>query len=572
MRMDFRAKIVTLLAKHLHTSKEEIDSLLTVPPHEEFGDYSLPCFTLGAAMSADSSDPKDIAEKIKEELKLLAFISKVETVGPYVNFFLNNRIVAEETLRRIFREKDDYGRQNIGKGKKIVIDFSSPNIAKPFGIGHLRSTVIGNSLYKIFASLGYTPIGVNHLGDWGTQFGKLIVAYKKWGKKSEQRKDPVKYLLHLYVRFHKEAQHDVALDDLARGEFKKLEEGNKESLKLWQFFRDISLREFQKMYHLLNVVFDSYHGEAFYNSMLDDTIKAVQRKGLATISEGALVVNLDAYGMPPLLLRKSDGTTTYHTRDLAAAFYRLNHYRPEKILYVVGTEQQLHFRQLFKVLELLGKHHEKFVHVNFGLFRFPEGKMSTRKGNIIFLEDVLDKAIALAASIIDEKNPKLRNKKAVARMVGVGAIIFADLSTDRIRDVEFDWNKMLSFEGETAPYIQYTHARACAILRKAQREKKVTVTSDVTFETFNVAEEVAVIKMLYQFPETIVTAAKSYKPHHIAHYVIQLAQAFNEFYHKCPIISDQRHIMNARLLLVDSVRQVLRNGLHLLGIEAPEEM
>jgi len=564
--MNFQQEIIKLLTKNTKLKEEEISTLLSTPPDPKLGDYAFPCFTLG-------KNPQEQAQNIKKQIKLPKFLSKIETAGPYLNFSLNPRHLAETTLTKIHQEKSNYGKQNIGKNKKIVIDFSSPNIAKPFGIGHLRSTVIGNSLSKILHSLNYHPIGVNHLGDWGTQFGKLIVAYKKWGKPAQLKKDPIKYLLKLYVKFHKEAEKKPQLEDKARIWFKKLEDGNKEALALWEDFRELSLDEFNRIYHLLDVAFDTYHGEAFYNKMLNKTIKELKNKVKTEISEGALIVNLKKYNLPPLMLRKSDRATTYATRDLAAALYRLKQYQPEKIIYVVGSEQKLHFQQLFKVLELFDKKNKsKFVHINFGLFRFPEGKISTRKGNIIFLEEVLNKATRLAQKIIKEKNPNLKNKKEIAQIVGLGAIIFADLSNDRIRDVQFNWERFLSFEGETAPYLQYTYARACSILRKAKKEQNQNISPKINFETFNHPEEITALKLLYQFPETIIKSAQTYKPHHLANYLIKLAQSFNEFYHKCPVISDQKHIMKARLLLVDSTRQVLENGLKLLGIKAPEEM
>ena len=414
--------------------------------------------------------------------------------------------------------------------------------------------------------------GVNHLGDWGTQFGKLIVAYQKWGSEEELKQDPIKYLLHLYVKFHQEVEHDKGLEDEARAEFKRLEDGNKESIALWERFKELSLQEFHRIYKILDVNFDSFHGEGFYNNLLDSSIKELQQKVKTTISEGALVVDLEKYNMPPFMLRKSDGASTYHTRDLAAALFRFKKYKPEKIVYVVGSEQKLHFQQLFKVLELTGADKNKLMHVDFGLFRFPEGKMSTRKGQVIFLEEVLNKAIDLAEKIIEEKNPTLQNKKEVAVMVGVGAIIFADLSNDRIRDIDFDWNRMLSFEGETAPYLQYTHARACSILRKAVKEHSLGVSPHINFELLQLPEEISVVKKLYAYSEVIEKSALSYKPHHLAHYLIALAQAFNEFYHQCQVLSEDKNQTKARLLLVDCVRQVLENGLNLLGIQAPEEM
>lgn len=559
--MDFREEIITILEKETKLGKEELSILLSVPPIPEMGDYAFPCFKLG-------KNPKEEAKKLKKKIELPDFIQKAEVAGPYLNFFIKANVLAEETLTKIYRQARNYGRQDLGKGKTVVIEFSSPNIAKPFGIGHLRSTVIGDSLYKIYSFLGYKPIGVNHLGDWGTQFGKLISAYKRWGSNEELEKDPIKYLLKLYVKFHQEAESDKSLDDEARQEFKKLEDGDKESLKTWHSFRELSLNEFRRIYHLLDIKFDSMHGEAFYNNLLESSIRELQGKLKTEISEGALIIDLEKYNMPPVLLRKSDGASTYHIRDVAAALYRLKKYKPKKIIYVVGSEQKLHFRQLFKVLELFGVDKEKFVHVDFGLFKFPEGKMSTRKGKVIFLEEVLDKAVSTIEKIIEEKNPRLKNRKEVARMVGVGAIIFADLSNDRIRNIDFDWERMLSFEGETGPYIQYTHARANSILRKSGSHGNL----HASFENFSLDEELAVVRKLYEFPTVVEKVAQTYKPHILAQYLIRLSQVFNEFYHKCPVISQDKNIMKSRLLLVDCVRQVLENGLNLLGIEAPEEM
>lgn len=563
--MDFREQLIKILGEKTSLQKDELNVMLVVPPDPRLGDYAFPCFRLG-------KNPKQEAEKLKDSLGEISFIKKLEVSGPYLNFFIKPEILAEETLTSIYQKRKDYGKQNLGKGKVLAMDYSHPNIAKPFGIGHLRSTVIGNSLYQIFLSLGYKPIAVNHLGDWGTQFGKLIVAYLRWGEEKKLGQEPIKYLLHLYVKFHDEAEKDDSFNDQARAAFKRLEDGDKEYLALWEEFKKLSLLEFQRIYDILDVTFDTYNGEAFINKHVAGTIKEIESKIKVEKSEGALIINLEQYNMPPLILLKSDEATTYHSRDLAAAFYRIKKYKASKLLYIVGSEQKLHFQQLFKVLELLGYDKERFVHIDFGLFRFPEGKMSTRKGKVIFLEEVLNKAIGLAEKIIEEKNPTLKNKKEVARMVGVGAIIFADLSNDRIRDIDFDWQRMLSFDGETAPYLQYTHARACSILRKVAGENKLEASTYINFEIMQSSEELAVIKKLQEFPEVLVKVADTYKPHHLAHYLISLAQAFNEFYHKCPVISEEVNQMKARLLVVDCVRQVMENGLSHLGIKAPEEM
>lgn len=562
--MDFKEKIAELLVPETKMEKEEILVLLDVPPNPKMGDYAFPCFRLG--------NPAEKARELQKKLTLPNFVAKVEVAGSYLNFFLKDEVVTEAVLREIYTFNRDYGRQNLGKGKVMAMDYSHPNIAKPFGIGHLRSTVIGNSLYLILSFLGYKPLSLNHLGDWGTQFGKLIVAYSKWGKEEELNKDPIKYLLSLYVRFHQEADLDESLNEEARKAFKRMEDGDEEYLALWRMFKDLSLTEFVRIYQILNVTFDSYQGEAFVNELVPETIEKIQQKIKTEISEGALIVNLEQFNLPPVLLLKSDLATTYHSRDLAAVFYRLKKYKADTLIYIVGAEQKLYFQQLFKVLELVGFDNNKMVHVDFGLFKFKEGKMSTRKGQVIFLEEVLNKAISLAKKIIEEKNPDLQGKDEVARQVGVGAVIFADLSNDRIRDINFDWDRMLSFEGETAPYIQYTHARACSILRKAKQELNQNVFFPVNFREFKSESELMLIKHLSKFPEVLVKVAKTYKPHHLAQYLILLAQLFNDFYHLCPVISEKRNLMKARVLLVDCSRQVLENGLNLLGIAAPIEM
>ncbi|MDO8538222.1 MAG: arginine--tRNA ligase, partial [archaeon] len=495
-------------------------------------------------------------------------LEKAEVKGPYINFYLNYEVFAEKILLKIFKENKKFGYQNIGNKKVIAMDYSHPNIAKPFGIGHLRSTVIGNSLYKVFTALGYKPVSLNYLGDWGTQFGKLIVAFNKWGNKKELNTEPIKYLLKLYVKFHEEAEKDESLNDLAREEFKKLEDGNKESLALWKLFKDLSLKEFMRIYKIIGVSFDSFDGEAFINKFVPKAIDGIKSKVKTEISDEALIVDLKKYDLPPVILLKSDGATTYHSRDAAAIFYRLKKFKADKILYIVGSEQKMHFQQLFKLMELMGFEKEKFVHADFGLFRFPEGKMSTRKGNVIFLDEVLSKSIGLAEKIIEEKNPNLKNKKETARMVGVGAIIFGDLSNDRVKDIDFVWEKMISFEGDTAPYIQYTHARACSILKKA----KIKIDAKIDFGLFKSKEEMKLISLLSNFPEILIKVGDSYKPHILANYLISLSQAFNEFYQTCPVISDQKQLMKSRVILVECSRQTIENGLKLLGIMAPTEM
>jgi arginyl-tRNA synthetase len=559
--MEFEKIIVNILKKE--TKLKEIS--LEVPPSIELGDYTFPCFQLS---NQRKKSPNEIANELAKQIPKEYFIKDIVANGPYLNFFLNYENLIKETLTKISLKKKNFGKQKIGKNKKIVIDFSSPNIAKPFSIGHLRSTVIGNSLYKIHKFLGYKVMGVNHLGDWGTQFGKLILAYKKWGEEQKLKKEPIKYLLKLYIKLHKEIEKNPKLEDQARQEFKKLEEKNKESIKLWRIFKKLSLTEFRKIYDLLDIKFDSYKGESFYNTKSNKTIKKIHKKLKTTLSEGALIIDLKKYKMPPMILIKSNKTSGYHTRDLAAAFYRLKKYNPEKIIYVVGSEQKLHFKQLFKVLDMAKINKEKFAHVDFGLYHFQGGKMSTRKGNIIFVEEVLNKAINLAEKKIQKKNPHLINKKEIAKQIGIGAIIFGDLNNDRTRNIEFDWDKIISLVGETAPYIQYTHARACNIIKKAN----LKINTKINFSLLNNQQEIKIIKRLHIFPKILREVITDYKPHKLANYLISLSKEFNEFYSHKKVLSNDMDQMKARLLLVSSTKQVLKNGLNLLGIKAPQQM
>jgi arginyl-tRNA synthetase len=555
--MNFEKNLATILRNK--TKLKEIR--LEIPSNPELGDFAFPCFKLG-------KDPINEARKLNKKIGNPIYLSKIEQKGPYLNFFIKPEILIKETLTKITKEKKKYGSTNFGKGKKIVMDYSHPNIAKPFGIGHLRSTVIGNSIYNILKFVGYEPISVNHLGDWGTQFGKLIVAYNMWGNKKELEKDPIKHLLKLYVRFHKEEEKDETLLENGRAEFKKLEDGNKETLKLWKNFKELSMKEFKRIYTLLNVKFDDYTGESFYVKNIDQTIKTINKKIKTEISEGALIIDLKKYNMPPIILKKSNDSSTYHSRDLTAIIYRSKRYNPEKILYVVGSEHKLYFNQLFKAAKLANLTKSELKHIDFGLIRFPEGKMSTRKGNVIFLEDVLNKSINLAKKIIEKKNPKLKNKQEIAKTIGIGAIIFGDLSNDRTRNINFDWEKILSFEGETAPYIQYTRVRINSILNKSSTR----INKQPKLELLNKSEEIDLIKKLYNFPKVILSVAETGKPHHLSNYLIKLSQKFNEYYHKHKVLSENKEEMHARLILIKSVNQVLENGLVLLGIDSPKEM
>ena len=570
--LEFKDEIGALLSPLVDMTPEEIRAGLEIPPDPMMGEYAFPCHLLSRRLK---KPPAQIAESLAGQITPGDFLKETRSAGPYLNFYLNRQKLAAEVLAEVLTKADNYGYLSDGGGETVVIDFSAPNIAKPFGIGHLRSTVIGNSLAKIYRALGYKVVGINYLGDWGTQFGKLIVAFQHWGEQGRLEEDPIHYLFQLYVRYHKEADENPALDDEARQKFRELETGDAEALSLWDRFRSLSLEEFQRIYSFMGVSFDSYRGESFYNDMLEKIIELAKEKGIARESDGALAVDLEPYGLPSCLLQKKDGGALYITRDLAAAIHRYETYGFSKLLYVVGSEQTLHFKQLFKILELMGFSWAKDCrHIPFGLIHFKEGRMSTREGNVIFLEDLLTKSIELAHSIILEKNPELKNKANAAKEVGLGAIIFGDLVNDRIKNVEFDWESALDFSGETAPYIQYSHARISSILRKISEDLSTMETNEIRklAELLSAPEEEQIIITMSRFPEHIRRAAEEYKPSVIAHYLITLARDFSKFYHNCPVLSAEENIKKARLLLIQGVRIVLQNGLSLLGVSAPPEM
>ncbi|MCF6159040.1 MAG: arginine--tRNA ligase [wastewater metagenome] len=565
--MDYFIKsIVSLLKEKTDLREDEIEKRIEIPPVLKMGDYAFPCYTLSKILK---KPPNSIAEELTKILHPVSPITGIRAIGPYVNFFVDRSIFSERALKKIHEEKDSYGSDDTGSGKTIVIDYSSPNIAKHLAVHHLRSAVIGNAIYHIYKALGYSCVGINHLGDWGTQFGQLIVAYRRWGDESTRKTYTVTDLNSLYVKFHQEAEKNPALEDEAREWFKKLEAGDPEARTLWQHFKDISLKEFQKLYDMLEVHFDAYIGESFYNTMVEDTIRRIKEKGLAKISEEALIVDLEPYNMPPCLLRKKDDATLYATRDIAAAEYRMRTYNFDKMTYVVGSEQKLHFKQIFKVLELMGYDWaSRCVHIDFGLMKFKDGKMSTRKGKVVLLEDLLIEAIERIRKIIEEKNPLLEDKDAVAKEVGIGAIIFADLSTKRNKDIVFDWDTVLNFEGETGPYVQYTHARLCSILRKYNQP----VTGEVNYELLKEDETFRLIKNLWQFPSVIQRAAESYEPSLLCNYLIDVCGNLNRFYNTYRVLSDVEELTKARVFLVDATRQVIKNGLNIIGIHSPDRM
>ncbi len=546
--------------------KETVYGMLETPPNPAMGDIAFPCFQLAKALR---KAPPMIAAELAGQISG-APLRESTAVGPYVNLFLDQAVVAEQVIGAVLSQGSAYGDSHVGQGRKVPIDLSSPNIAKPFSMGHLRSTVIGNAIANIMEKRGYQPVRINHLGDWGTQFGKLIVAYRLWGDEEKVKAEPIKELLTLYVRFHDEAKENPSLEDQGREWFKKLEDGDEEAQHLWKWFRDESLKEFMKIYDLMNVSFDSTNGEAFYNDKMDRVVTLLEDKGLLTESDGALVVSLDEFDMPPCLIKKSDGATLYATRDLAAALYRHETYDFAKAVYVVGNEQRLHFQQLYKVLEKMGYEWSRDMHhIPFGMMLKDGKKMSTRKGKVVLLEEVLAQAIADVQKVIEEKNPSLSNKEEVARQVGVGAVIFHDLKNYRLNDINFSLEEMLTFEGETGPYVQYTHARACSLLRRGSFQPAQTALAAGALDS---KEAWAVITLLNAFPEVIERASESFDPSQIGKYVIDLAQSFNKFYANVRILAEEEDIKASRLQLVAAVVAVLKEGLRLLGLSAPEEM
>ena len=561
--MDFKRHIAANI-KAGELSEEEIYSMLALPPNTEMGDFALPCFKLAKTMR---KAPALIAEDIKSAYPADdPLVSEVSAVNGYVNFKIDRAFWAKETLGEVLEKRDRYGASDEGKGKTVCIDYSSVNIAKPFHIGHLSTTVLGSALYKLHKFLGYTPVGINHLGDYGTQFGKLISAYKRWGKKEDIEKGGLRALNALYVRFHEEAEKDDSLNDEARAFFKKIEDKDEESVALFEWFKELTLKDVGKIYDLLNVHFDSWAGESFYNDKMQPVIDELNEKGLLVESEGAKIVDLEKYGMPPCIILRSDGASLYATRDIAAAIYRKNTYDFYKCLYVVAYQQNLHFKQFFKVLELMGKEWAKdLVHVAFGMVSLEEGSMSTRKGRVVYLEDVIQKCIEKALAIITEKNSSLENKEEIAKTVGVGAVIFGALYNNKIKDITFSYDKVLNFEGETSCYVQYTCARANSVLAKGGTAKDFAIGQVLP-------QEFELVKQLSEFPATLKDALEKYEPCFIARYAVDLAQKYNKFYFDCKILNAEEKERNFRLALTEATLITLKNALSLLGIGVPEKM
>jgi arginyl-tRNA synthetase len=563
----FIKEITDLLAPITGLSAEEVIPLLEIPPDEKMGGYAFPCFTLAKRFR---KAPAAIAQDLAGQVRSGTFITGAQNTGPYLNFTVDKEEFTRYVLTRILEEGERIGESREGEGKTVVVDYSSPNIAKPFTIAHLRTTMIGHSICKTYEALGYRVIGINHLGDWGTQFGKLIAAYRHWGDREKLIAEPIAEMFDLYVRFNHEAEEDPELEDEARKWFRRLEGGDIEAREVWEWFRDESLREFNRLYEMLGVTFDSYAGESFYNEMIDDLIEEALSKEVAVEGEeGALIVDLSAYGMPPCILRKKDGSSIYATRDLCAAKYRYEAYQFDRMVYTTDAGQSLHFRQVFKVLELLGYEWASHcVHVPFGLIHFKDGKMSTRRGNVIFLEDVLNRAVELTRKIIEEKNPDLEEKDRVARDVGISAVIYADFSSRRMRDIAFDWDEILNFDGDTGPYIQYTYARLCSILRKYGQEIPKAFHPGLLTDEF----AYTVVRLLERFPGKVKAAAEIYEPAVIAGYLSDVVTAVNRFYNACRVIGEDEDIASARIVLVEMARRIIGKGLHLLGMKRPERM
>lgn len=563
--MDFKLEVAKKISNLIDMEVEEIMELMEIPPQSTMGDYAFPCFQLAKVMrKSPNMIAKELAEKVDKDL----IVEKVESAGGYLNFFINKEEYTKHIIGEILKKGENYGKAEGNNDKTVLVEFSSPNIAKPFHIGHLFTTVIGSALEKVYRYLGYNTKRLNHIGDYGTQFGKLISAYKRWGDEEVIDKDPINELLKIYVKFHEEAEKDPTLEEEGRMYFKQLEDNEPEAVALWQKFKDLSLREFKELYNILNIEFDSYAGESFYSDKMAEIVEMLYDKKLLVESEGAKIVDLSEFNLPPCLVIKSDGATIYVTRDLAAALYRKRTYDFYKNIYVVGNTQSLHFKQVFSTLKLMGYDWaDNCVHIGTALVKFADRKLATRKGDVIFAKDVINEAIEKTAEIIESKNPNLINKDLAAKQIGIGAIIFTFLKNSRERDVVFSWEETLSFEGESGPYVQYSYVRGNSILNKAG-----IIDREADFSVLTTEDEFNLVKILGSFNDALKEAAERYEPFVITRYVTDLAKAYNKFYNAHPILNAEENIKNARLALTKAVCTVLKISLSILGIETPENM
>jgi len=565
--MDYKEYTAKKISELCGIEFEEAERIAEIPPEQKLGDLAFPCFSLAKTLR---KAPQIIAKELSEKFSGDKYIEKAEAVGGYLNFFYNRTEFTKDVIENIAKNGENYGKSDFGGGKTVLVEYSSPNIAKPFHIGHLFTTALGHSLARIYEFLGYDVKRLNHLGDWGTQFGKLICAYKLWGDDKAIEKDAIGELLKIYVKFHEEAEKNPELETEAREHFKRLEDGEKEETELWQKFRDLSLKEFKRVYDMLGVEFDSYNGESFYTDKMPEIVEILKEKNLLTESDGAQVVDLSELNIPPCIILKSDGATIYATRDIAAALYRHRTYNFYKNIYVVGTAQALHFEQIFAVMKKAGwQWSEGCQHVNFGLVKFPDKKLSTRHGDVVFLEDVLNESVSKTLEIITENTPLMENKEEVAKKVGIGAVLYTFLKNSREKDIVFSWDSMLDFDGESAPYVQYSYARGRSILRRAGDRN-----GNIDFSAVTSDEEYALASMLAGFSDAVMLAAEKNEPFYVNRYVTNLARQFNKFYVSCPILKDgiAEEVKNARLALVDAVCTVIKSALYLLGIETVESM
>ncbi len=569
--IDLKKEIVDMISKCIEINAEEITEYIEIPPDDNMGDYAFPCFKLAKTLK---KAPVIIASEIRENIKInKEIIEKMETIGGYLNFYINKSTLIKNVLEEMESKNSKYGKSNIGEGKNIVIDYSAPNIAKPFHIGHLRSTVIGAALYNIYKYLGYNVIGINHLGDYGTQFGKMIEGYKLWGEEYDLNENPIEKLTDIYVRINNLCKEDENVLNECRNNFKKLEDGDKYCTELWEKFKNLSLKEFQKVYDLLGSSFDSWNGEAFYTDKMPEVIEKLKQSGKLEESEGAKIVNLEKVGInTPIIIEKSNGSSTYATRDLAAILYRARTYNFDKALYVTSYEQNLHFKQVFETAKLLGideKYTKSLEHVAFGMVLLKTGKMSTREGNVIKLEELLNEAISRAKAIIEEKNPNLENKEEIAKKIGIGAVIFNDLSNSRIKDEIFDWDTILNFQGETGPYIQYMYVRTKSILESIE---KLPPIKEINIEELQDSDAIKIIKLIYQFQNILENVISKNEPSILSRYLINIAQAYSSYYNSNKILVEEKEKKNARIYLTYMVGNILKIGADLLGIKMPEKM